>query len=107
MKMSNIDAVQRNPLLNTQLYAGLNEAAPAWKNEDVPKVDPVKSINQPVLLGDRREIKPGVDEETDRLVLQVVDKDTKEVIYQAPPEITLQMAREMRQRQKHSGTKST
>jgi uncharacterized FlaG/YvyC family protein len=95
--MSKIGPVQRNPLLNAEFYADLNEPAHALKSEDVPQVDPVKSINKTELLGDRREIQPGVDAETDRLVLQVVDKDTNEVVFQSPSEVTLRLAREMRQ----------
>lgn len=95
--MSNIGPVQRNPLLDVEFCAGLNEPAHALKSEYVPQVDPVKSINKTELLGDRREITPCVDAETDRLVLQVVDKDTREVVFQSPSEITLRLAREMRQ----------
>ena len=82
--MSKIDPAQRNPLLNAELYAGLNEPAAAMKDEGVTQVDPVKATNKSELLGDRREISPEVDAETNRLILQVVDKDTKEVVFQTP-----------------------
>lgn len=104
--MSQIDPVHRNPFPNTEVYTNLNEPAPALGNDEVSPVEPVKSINRSELLADRREIKPGVDAESDRLVMQVVDKDTQEVIFQAPPEITLRMARELREQQKRHGPHS-
>lgn len=105
--MSQIDPVQRNPFPNAEIYTSLNEPAPALNANDVSPVEPIKSVNRTDLLADHREIQPGVDAESDRLVMQVVDKDTGEVVFQAPPEITLRMAREMRQEQKRRGAHST
>lgn len=101
--MSKIGPVQRDPMLNAEIYAGLNEPAPAIKRDSAPQVEPVKSLNKAELLGDHREIKPTVDDETDRLILQVVDKDSHEVVYQEPSEVVLRLARDLRQKQRRRG----
>jgi hypothetical protein len=102
--MSQIDPVHRNPFPNVATHTGLNGPAPAPGDDEVSAVEPVQSINPAELLAERREIRPEVDIESDRLIMQVVDKDTKEVVFQAPPEITLRMAREIRQQQKRRGS---
>lgn len=101
--MSKIGPVQRNPVLNAELYAGLNEPAPALKNDKPPQVEPVKSVNKAELLGEQRELRPALDQESDRLILQVVNKTTQEVVYQSPSEIALRQARETRRKQLHHG----
>jgi|GEM_PF-2551943 len=103
--MSRIDPVQRNALLATELCTTLNAPASELKRDDAAPVEPVKASNRSELLGDRRELKPLVDAETDRLVMQVVDKHTEEVIFQAPPEITLEMARDVRRQQKRHASR--
>ena len=45
----------------------------------------VRSVNRAELLGDNRELAFRMDRESQRPVVQVLDRETKEVILQVPP----------------------
>ena len=55
----------------------------------------VKAINQAELFGSDRELTFVFDRETHRALVRIIDRETKEVITQIPPEHALQMAREL------------
>jgi flagellar protein FlaG len=59
-------------------------------------VQAVKAVNQAELLGDNTELTFSMDRQTQRPVIQLVDRSTKEVIRQIPPEYLLQMAADIR-----------
>jgi len=65
----------------------------AEQNREV--VQAVKAINQTVLLGQNSELTFALDRETRRPVTRLVDRATREVIQQFPPEYVLRMAEEL------------
>ncbi len=52
----------------------------------------VNAINEAGLLGDNRELMFARDRETNRSVIRIVDKKTREVIDQIPPESVIRLA---------------
>jgi flagellar protein FlaG len=55
-------------------------------------VSAVKAINQTELLGEGTELMFARDRETNRPVIRIVDKNTREVLDQIPPESILSLA---------------
>jgi len=101
--MSAIDPIRRGSLQPAaDPTANLNESSPAYDKQNVETVEPVKSTNQTDLTCDHRELTFNVDPESDRVILQVVDEKTKEVIYQQPPDRIVRLARESRLKARHA-----
>jgi len=67
-------------------------ANPNWLVENRELIRNVKSIDATGLFGDGRELTFGLDRETRKPVIRVVDSQTNEVLWQAPPEYVLRMA---------------
>jgi flagellar protein FlaG len=55
----------------------------------------VKAFNASDLFGSGRELSLGVDRETTRPVVRIVDRATKEVVQQIPSEYLLRMAEDL------------
>ena len=66
--------------------------APDQPSQDREIVLAVKALNQTELLGEENELKFQVDEATRRMVICVVNRETKEVVLQTPPEYVLRLA---------------
>ena len=58
-------------------------------------IQAVKSVNASESLGQNNELSFLLDRETRRPVIRIVDRKTKEVIRQLPPEYVLRMAQEL------------
>ncbi len=62
-------------------------------------VTALKALNKSQLFGEDQELTFLWEPETKRLVVRLVDRNTREVIRQIPPEYVLQVARDLRPRQ--------
>ena len=58
----------------------------------------IKALNKAELLGSNNELAFQVDHETQRLVIQIVDRQTKEVVQQIPPEYVIRAAESLQQK---------
>ncbi len=62
----------------------------------------VEMTNSMRLLGEERELTFSLDRQTHRTILRVVDRETKEVVEQIPPEYVLRLAREAQERERQA-----
>ncbi len=56
----------------------------------------VKALNKSEMFGQDNELMFQRDRQTQRMVLQIVNRDTNEVISQIPPEYVLRLAQDLR-----------
>jgi len=61
-------------------------------------VKAIKAINATEFFGENYELTFVLDRETHRPLMRIIDRETREVIRQLPPEYTLRLAEEMRSR---------
>jgi uncharacterized FlaG/YvyC family protein len=66
----------------------------AARNQEL--IEAVKQVNQSGKLGDRNMLVFEMDAATRRPVMQIVDRETNEVISQIPPEAVVRLARRLR-----------
>jgi uncharacterized FlaG/YvyC family protein len=59
-------------------------------------VQAVKALNQSEMFGQENELQFQRDQATRRMVIRVVNRKTKEVVSQAPPEYVLQLAQDLK-----------
>ena len=79
-----------NPITPTaDLYAG---ASPAEANENQRIVQAVRTLRQTNMFGENRELTYGLDRMAHRMVIRVIDRDTRETVMQLPPEYVLRLA---------------
>jgi uncharacterized FlaG/YvyC family protein len=82
-------------------------SAPAPSREDVTMVrqiiTAIRGINKSEMLGQNRALAFVRDPDTQRPVIQVVDRETGEVIDQIPTEVVLQMNAELDKENKAKG----
>ena len=57
----------------------------------------VKTINASEMFGKESELTFLFDRETRQSVMRVIDRETREVIYQFPSEVALQLAKELKE----------
>lgn len=57
----------------------------------------VKAVNASEAFGDSNELSFSVDRKTGRAVVRIVNKQTREVVDQIPPDYVLRLAEELRQ----------
>lgn len=62
-------------------------------------IQAVKAINGAELFGSNSELRFVVDRETQRPVIRLVDRETRDVIRQIPPEYILRLAEELAPKQ--------
>jgi hypothetical protein len=67
-------------------------ANPTWLAENRELIRSVKAIDAPELFGEGNELSFALDRDTQRPVVRVVNQQTGEVLWQAPPEYMLKMA---------------
>jgi uncharacterized FlaG/YvyC family protein len=65
-------------------------------NQNREVVQAVKAVNQSEMFGQGEELSFQMDSSTKHLVVQIINKDTKEVISQIPPEYVLRMAQSLK-----------
>ncbi|MFN0102122.1 MAG: flagellar protein FlaG [Bryobacteraceae bacterium] len=79
------------PLPDTQL-----DRQQATERRELVKA--IKAINATEFFGENYELTFVLDRETRRPLMRIIDRETREVIRQLPPEYTLRLAEEMRSR---------
>ncbi len=60
-------------------------------------IQAVKSLNQTEMLGQENELVFQMDRQAGRMVIQIINRNTKEVVSQIPPEYVLQLSEDMNQ----------
>ncbi len=81
----------------------MNQPAPSAAQQPVPEVKPeereliraVKALNATELFGQNSELTFVLDRKTHRPLVRIIDRETKEVIRQIPPEYALRLAEEL------------
>jgi flagellar protein FlaG len=79
------------------LYQAANQksaqlATPQQRAEQARLMQAVKTVNQSGILGDSDELSFSTDQASGRLVVKLINKETKEVLRQIPPEYVLRLA---------------
>jgi flagellar protein FlaG len=77
---------------NSDAFAIKGEEHSAEKNKQANFNDLAKKIRS-ILNDDNLTVEFSLDKETKKMIMKVIDSDTKEVIKQYPPDITLKIAR--------------
>jgi len=72
-------------------------AGPKWLVENRELINSVKSINAAELFGEGSELAFAWDRDTKRPVVRVVNPQTREILWQAPPEYMLRLAQTLGQ----------
>jgi flagellar protein FlaG len=83
--------------LNVQPVAGTASPAPAEQstaNRDV--VQAVKALNATEMFGQENELVFQLDRQSRRIIVQIVDRKTKEVVSQVPPEYVLRLSEDLK-----------
>jgi flagellar protein FlaG len=91
MEISSVQAGKQMPLLSITQPA----QSPEIQQERREIVRAVKKVNQAEFYGNRNELQIAVDQSTRRSIVKLVDKETKEVVRQIPPEYVLRLAEEL------------
>lgn len=66
-----------------------------WPSNDRPAIAAVQWLNQTEWLGQDRKLTYSRDRETGRLVIQILDRQTGDVLDQIPPEFILRLVNEL------------
>jgi flagellar protein FlaG len=72
--------------------------SPEQRAEQQRMVQAVKAINSAELFGDASELTFTFDRNSKKMILKLVDRETKEVIRQIPPEYLLRLAEDLSDR---------
>jgi flagellar protein FlaG len=82
---------------NTQAITTAPTPVIPTRSADLPEViQAVKAVNEAELFGQQNEATFTVDRQTRRTVVQIVNRQTNEVIRQIPPESLLRVAEDMK-----------
>lgn len=82
--------IPSNPLAGAaDLYAGLSPADAAQRQRIARAINSLNNVN---MFGENREITFAVDRTTNRSVIRVIDRETRETVAQLPPEYVLRLA---------------
>lgn len=84
-----------NPMTELPALSVVQPLSPQQRVEQNQLVQAVKSVNEAQLLGEGRELTFALDRQTKKPVLRIIDKETKEVVRQIPPEYVLRLADEL------------
>lgn len=86
-----VNSVNMQPLVAT---------APVTLAEQPPEhrevIQAVKALNATEMFGQQNELMYQLDRQARRVVVQVINRQTKEVVSQVPPEYVLRLAEDMR-----------
>ena len=91
-----ISSVSEHSVLAAQVAASQQARSPEAQSELREVIQAVKKINEAGFLGDNSELTFVMDRQTKRPLVRIIDKKTKEVIQQIPPDYVLRMAEEMK-----------
>ena len=87
-----------SPLVPTNWYSPQPSALTPDERQLLPSA--VAAINQVAQFGDRNELRMLVDHDTHRPLIQIVNRDTREVVRQIPPRYVLRIAAELMRMEK-------
>lgn len=90
MDIGRIDAVVELPAVSAA-----SPLTPQQRTEQRQLVQAVQAVNGAQIFGDGTELTFAFDRHTKGPVLRLVDKETKEVIRQMPPEYVLRLAEDL------------
>ncbi len=76
--------------------AAAQEAGSQVRPEDRQLIQAVKALNASELFGQNAELTFVLDRETHRPLVRIIDRETKEVIRQIPPEYALRLAEDLK-----------
>ncbi|HXM42091.1 MAG TPA: flagellar protein FlaG [Bryobacteraceae bacterium] len=77
-----------------QAFPAVSDAvSPKWLAENREMIGSITSINASELFGAGSALNFATDRDTKRLLVQVVNQHTGEILWQSPPEYLLQLAR--------------
>ena len=89
-----ISSVQQSNLSNSNIVVQPTQT-PEQQQERRELVRAVKKTNESEFYGKDRELQIAFDRTTKRSVVRLVDKETKEVVRQFPPEYVLRIAEDL------------
>ncbi len=78
------------------LPAGTPPVPPAQAAGNREIIQAARAVEQSGAMGEENELTFQLDRRTQRVVLRIVDRKTREVVRQVPPEFVLRMAEELR-----------
>lgn len=74
----------------------VSPASPTERKTAEPEmIEAVKAVNKANLFGERYELTFSMDRQQRRMLVKLVDRDTKEVVRQVPAEYVLRLARNL------------
>jgi len=83
----------------TNVHSPVLPATPALSDDLAARkqlIQAVKAVNTAELLGENRELTFSLDRESRRTILRIVDRKTREVVRQIPPEYVLRLAEDLK-----------
>jgi flagellar protein FlaG len=93
--------MEMDSLRAAQMYGAMTQGgvAPAERRIERPEmIQAVHAINESAMFGDEYELTFSMDRGSRRTLLQLVNRETREVVRQLPPEYVLRAARELSKR---------
>ena len=85
MKISNFNPITSS----TDLSAGVSPAEAAARQQ---VVHAIRTLSEANIFGENRELTFNLDRASHRMVIRVIDRDTRETIMQLPSEYVLQLS---------------
>ncbi len=82
--------------MNQPVVAGVQPITPEMRAENRELIEAVKALNATEMFGQDNELEFLIDRETHRPLIRVVNRETKEVIRQIPPEYMLRIAEDLK-----------
>lgn len=70
--------------------------SPEQRAEQEQLIRAVEAVNEAQLFGESTELTFAFDRRTNKLILQLVDRETKEIVRQIPPEFLRRLAEDLR-----------
>ncbi|MCL4795998.1 MAG: flagellar protein FlaG [Bryobacteraceae bacterium] len=70
--------------------------SPEQRAEQQQLIKAVEAVNEAQLFGESTELTFTFDRHTNKLILQLIDRETREIVRQIPPEFLLRLAEDLR-----------
>jgi len=90
MEIRRVDAISELPAI-----APASPLTPELRQEQAQLIRAVEKLNEARIFGEKSELTFSVDRESRRPVMKIVDRETREVIQQIPPEYVLRLAEDL------------
>jgi flagellar protein FlaG len=97
MEISSVPRLENQQLAAANAQAQVVARTPEERESDRNLVKAVKKLNESGFAGTGNELTFVFDRNTRRPLVRIVNKETREVIQQIPPEHVLRMAEELRE----------